>query len=143
MGKIWQFFDYYPDESGCPIRDWYKAQTVEVQARFDATVDTLEITEDWENPQLRSFGVLERKPEHAGLSQVKFYVLGKNAKKTHYRAVGRWRKEAKEFIFLTGFKKDGRSPVPPNALDEAARLLKALEEQRGEIHEHNLEETEG
>jgi hypothetical protein len=143
MGKIWQFFDYYPDGDACPIRDWYDAQEIEVKARFDAAVDVLEITEDWEHPELRSFGILKQKPEHAGLAQVKFYVIGNNGKKTHYRAVGRWRKEAKEFIFLTGFEKSGRSPIPANAFDEATRLLRELEQQRGEIHEHNMEETEG
>jgi hypothetical protein len=142
MGKIWQFFDYFPDEGRCPFRDWYERQDSAVRARFDSTVDTLEITEDWQTPPLKFFGVFERKQEHAGLAQVKFYVE-QHGKKTHYRAVGRWRMAAKEFIFLTGFRKDGRSPVPPDALDEAVRLLKELEDQRGEIHEHDMEETEG
>lgn len=141
--KIWQFFDYYPDEGGCPIAEWYRAQEVEVRAKFAATRDDLEVTENWDDPDLRSFGVLGRKPEHIGLAQIKFYVIGKNGKKTHFRAVGRWRKEAKEFIFLTGFQKNGRSTIPPDALNDAVRLLQELEMQRGEIHEHDMAETEG
>jgi hypothetical protein len=138
--RIWQFFDYYPDGGGCPITDWYNAQEVEIRATFDATVADLEITEDWDDPELRSFGVLSRKPEHAGLAQVKFYVI-QRGKKRHHRAIGRWRKDAKEFIFLAGFQKSGRTTIPPNALVDAVRLLGELEQQRGEIHEHNMAEA--
>jgi hypothetical protein len=137
---IWQFFDYYPDGGGCPITDWYNAQAVDVRAKFDATVDDMGITENWDDPELRSFGVLSRKPEHAGLAQVKFYVIQHNKKRQH-RAIGRWRQDAKEFIFLVGFQKSGRTTIPQNALNEAVRLLGELELQRGEIHEHNMAEA--
>jgi hypothetical protein len=132
--RIWQFFDYYPDGGGCPITDWYNAQDVEIRAKFDAAVADLEITENWDDPELKSFGVLSRK--HAGLAQVKFYVI-RRGKKRHHRAIGRWRRDAREFIFLIGFQKSGRTTIPPNALTEAVRLLGELELQRGEIHEHN------
>lgn len=135
---IWRFFDYFPDGGGCPIRTWQDTLDVEGRARFDATVLELSRTEDWNDPELLSFGVFKR-PEHTGLSQVKFYVIRQN-KKRHHRAVGRWRSEAHEFIFINGFQKNGRMPFPPNALDEAVRLLRELNEGRGEIHEHDLEE---
>jgi hypothetical protein len=139
---VWQFFDYYPDGGGCPISDWYEAQTVPVRAVFAATVEDLGNTEDWSDPDLLSFDVLVQKPEHAGLSQVKFYVIEGRTKK-HYRALGRWREEAHEFIFLTGLQKSGRVTIPHNAFDEAIRLLRELEQGRGEIHEHDMEEAEG
>lgn len=135
---IWRFYDYFPEGEGCPIRAWLDAQETEIRARFDATVAELGRTEDWSDPDLLSFGVFKR-PEHAGLSQVKFYVIREN-KKRHHRAVGRWRPEAFEFIFINGFQKNGRTPIPPNALDEAVRLLGELNDGRGEIHEHDLEE---
>jgi hypothetical protein len=137
---LWQFFDYRPDGGGCPIREWYDAQDVKVRAVFDATVDDLATTENWDDPELLSFGVLSRKPEHVGLAQVKFYVVHEG-KKRHHRAVGRWRQHAHEFIFLTGFQKSGRTRIPEDALDKAVRLLGELEQGRGEIHGHDMEEA--
>jgi hypothetical protein len=138
---LWQFFDYYPDEGGCPIREWSEAQDVKVRAVFDATVADLAMTEDWEDEDLLSFDVLRRRPEHVGLAEVRFYVI-QNNKKTNYRAIGRWRTEAREFIFLMGFQKNGRPTIPPNALQEAVRLLNQLNQGRGEIHEHFSEDVE-
>lgn len=136
----WRFFDYFPEGGGCPIRDWYNQQTVEVQAEFDATVADLAITDNWDDPQLMSFGLFSRNPAHAGLAQVKFRVIQRRDKR-NYRALGRWRREAREFIFLTGFQKSGRTRIPENAIVEATRLLRELEEMRGEIRDHDVEEA--
>jgi hypothetical protein len=138
--RIWQVFDYFPEGGACPIRDWYDAQIAEVRAAFDATIGELATLDDWED-EVPAFEKLERRPEHGGLCWIRFEVT-QGRQKFQYRAVGRWRKEAREFIFLVGLRKNGRPTIPPNALDDAVRLLRQLEQGRGEIHEH-FEEEEG
>ena len=132
---LWRFRDYHPEGGGCPIVEWYRAQDVDVRAAFDATVADLAVTEDWNDPDLMSFDVFTRKPEHLGLAQVKFYVI-QGQRKRHFRAVGLWRQQEREFIFLGGFEKSGRTTIPPEAFDGILRLRVELEENKGEIHEH-------
>jgi hypothetical protein len=137
--RIWQFFDYSPEGGGCPITEWYEVQEAAVRAAFDATVEDLAATEEWNDSP--SFGTLDRNPAHAGLSEVRFYAF-QNNRKINYRAIGRLRGEAREFIFFVGLAKSGRVTIPPDALLEAARLLRQLEQGRGEINAHFQEEND-
>jgi hypothetical protein len=138
--RIWQVFDYFPDDETCPIREWRDAQFPEIQAAFEATLGNLAATEDWED-EVPAFEKLERRPEHNGLTWIRFEVTIER-RKLQYRGVGRYRKEAREFVLLVGLQKSGRNTIPPGALNDAVRLLRQLEQGRGEIHEH-FEEEEG
>lgn len=60
---MWQIKAYWLPGETCPIQDWYREQDVEVQAEFDATLETLKATVDWTDT--KSFGVLKR--DHEGL----------------------------------------------------------------------------
>jgi hypothetical protein len=138
--RTWQVFDYFSEDETCPIRAWRDAQIPAVSAAFEATVEILATMDEWE-PDVPEFEILERNPAHAGLSWIRFeVVLGRT--KFQYRAVGRWRKEAREFILLVGLQKSGRTTIPPNALNDASRYLRLLEQRRGGIYEH-FEEEEG
>jgi hypothetical protein len=138
--RIWQVFDYFPEGEACPIRIWYSVQLPEVQAAFDAAIEDLATIDDWDD-RGKEFGKLGRRAEHDGLSWIRFEVT-QGRQKFQYRAVGRYRREAHEFIFLVALRKNGRSTIPPNALDDARRLLRQLEQGRGEIHEHFEEDVE-
>lgn len=132
---LWRFMDYHPEGGGCPITQWYEAQDVEVRAAFDATLIVLADTEDWADEELLSFDVFVRKPEHLGLAQVKFYTI-RNGKKRNFRAVGLWRQEQREFIFLGAFEKSGRTTIPPGAFRDILNWRIELEKKKGRIHEH-------
>lgn len=106
-----------------------------VQATLAATMSTLAATEDWSDPELKSFKVFTRKPEHLGLAEVRFKVIEKS-KKRQFRVIGLWRQEEREFICLMGFEKKGRSPYPTDAFEIAMRLRILLEEGKGFIYEH-------
>jgi hypothetical protein len=138
--RIWQIFDYFDEGGVCSTRDWYAAQLPPVQAAFNAAVGELATLEDWED-EVPSFEILDRNPGHAGLSWIRFEATIESQKR-QYRAVGRYRRDAREFILLRGLQKSGRTTVPPNAMDDAVRLLRQLEQRRGEIHGH-FEEEEG
>lgn len=136
---IWQFFDYHPEGGGCPVTDWYDQQPVEVRAALDAVVDDLAVTENWTDSE--SFEELTRREEHLGLSWLRFHAVVQG-RKINYRAVGRWREAAREFIFLGGLQKNGRVTIPPDAMNDAIRLLRQLEQGRGEVNGHFEEEED-
>jgi hypothetical protein len=115
---------------------------VKAQAAFDATVEDLANTNTWDdNDEVPSFKALTKKPEHWGLGEVRFYIIeyqpGKKQKKRHFRAIGLWRREGREFIFLAGFEKSGRVTIPPNAMRAATTMRIDLEHDIGEIHDHD------
>jgi len=139
---LWKFRDYWPSAVKCPIADWYAGICVEAQAAFDATWDDLAKTENWDDPEeVPSFKALTEKADHLGLGEVRFYIVthqpGQKQKKRNFRAIGLWKREAREFIFLTGFEKSGRVTIPPNAMQDAQTMRIALENEEGEIHDHD------
>lgn len=132
---FWQILEYQTDEGEHHFRDWYGAQAPVVVATLEATLVTLGATEDWDDPELRSFKVFTRKPEHLGLAQIQFEVI-EGKKKHQFRVLGLLRQEQKEFVVLMGFEKNGRSPNPPNAYDLALDLRMQIEDGRGLIYDY-------
>jgi hypothetical protein len=45
--SAWKIKAYWLKGGTCPVRDWYRAQAVAVQAEFDATLTTLRAITDW------------------------------------------------------------------------------------------------
>lgn len=134
---LWQFLDYCPQEGENCIQDWYSAQDVSVQARFDATLDLLSIKRHWvrkepDDPEVGEFKVLER--QHVGLCEIRFEV--DRPKKRQFRPLGIWREESYIFILLNAYEKSGRATIPPNALNRALELKAMWEEGRGTICDH-------
>lgn len=129
---LWTFKAYHLEGGTCPIRDWYGAQDIEVQAEFDATLVTLAATEDWEDT--RQFKALKR--DHAGLGEIRFRLEGKAARR--FRPVGIWPPIAEhEFIFLLGCEKQSRGLyIPPDAFALALRYKRDLESGIGELYEY-------
>lgn len=130
--SLWTFKAYYLVGDTCPIRDWYAAQEIEVQAAYDAALTTLGATEDWEDT--KQFGVLRR--EHAGLGEIRFALDGKP--KRRFRPVGIWPPIVeKEFILLVGCEKAPRGVyIPEEAFTTALRYKRDLELGIGELHEY-------
>lgn len=132
---LWRFLEYQTDEGECHFRDWCRVQSPAILATLEATLVTLGATENWDDPELKNFKVFTRKPEHLGLAQVQFEVI-QGTKKRQFRVLGLWRQEQKEFVFLMGFEKKGRSPNPPNAFEVALDLRMQIEDERGLIYDH-------
>jgi hypothetical protein len=135
----WRFLDYITEERVVPISEWYDAQDGEVRAAFDLRVSLLRIEEDWEHK--RRGRVKELTKAHQGLTQIPFEVdvwdrVRRKFRRRRLRALGVWRKAAREFVFLGGVEEHGQNYVPADAFDRAMRHWRALARGRGETRDH-------
>jgi hypothetical protein len=136
----WRFLDYYTDESP-PVnvtRKWYAAQEPQVMAAFEATITTLEGSEDW--TEMQGFKYFETGP-FAGLSELRFHVWErhpgtKRLAKRRFRIPGIWRSEEKLFILLGGCEKSGRIKIPQDAFEQAMKRKIDFEHGKGKIDDH-------
>ena len=136
----WRFFDLVIDDRNL-IAEWYATQDARAQAAFDAALTTLAAVEDWLNPPLEEFKVLEK--AHAGLCTVRFDVKTFNpeTKKLvprHFRPATIWHKEKRELILILGCEKSGRIYFPNNALDTALKYKSRYESGEGYLVEHEV-----
>ena len=129
---IWQIKAYWLPGDTCPIQDWYRAQDVEAQAVFDATLGTLTATVDWADT--KSFGELKR--DHAGLGEIRFRLEG--PEKRRFRPVGIWPPiTEREFILLVGCEKKRNGVlIPENAFTLALEYRRRLADGEGRIDEY-------
>ncbi len=119
---LWRIMAYYLQGGTCPFLNWYRNQEISVQALFDATLDILRETEDWEDT--KSFQPLKR--EHAGLGEIRFKLEERGREVRRFRPVGIWPPlMEREFILLVGCEKRPRA-----AYDPADAFIKALEYRR-------------
>ena len=109
---LWRFSDYCTADGKNLIQQWYSEQDEAVQAVFDETLLTLRAVDDWADPDVKEFKELTR--EHRGLGEIRFDIPAvdpntKNPFKRGFRPVGIWRPDRREFIFLLGCEKSGRT----------------------------------
>jgi len=118
------------------IQHWYGQQGPDVQAEFDATVITLQRTENWK--KAHEFKELSR--QHRGLGEIRFAVRTRKHGKEEvrrFRPVGIWKEDEREFIFLIGCEKSRGVYNPANAFDIALMLKAKLENGEGDTCEHH------
>jgi hypothetical protein len=129
---FWEFFDYITTDHKCPILDWWGAQEGDVRAAFEIHVKLLGETEDWETLEPRQHEVLSG--NHAGMCELKFKVEGIGK----FRPLGLWRPMQREFIFFGACRKQMKpfSTIPPDAFDDAHKLMRRFENGEGDIRKH-------
>jgi hypothetical protein len=129
---VWQIKAYHLQGGICPMRVWYDAQDVPVQAEFDAALATLIGTVDWTDT--KAFAIMKR--NHAGLGEIRFRL--ERPEMRRFRPVGIWPPIVEqEFILLLGCEK-GRNGVliPPDAFTLALEYKRRLERGEGEVHDY-------
>ncbi len=128
----WQIKAYYLRGGTCPIRDWYRAQDVAVQAGFDATLDILKATVDWTDS--KAFKVLKR--GQAGLGEIRFRLGEPELRR--FRPVGMWPPiNNREFILLVGCEKKSNGVlIPDDAFELALEYKRRWERGEGEVHDY-------
>lgn len=136
---LWRILDYRTSDGENLIAEWYKKQDRGVQAGFDGALMILRAVEDWLNPPLDEFKVLEER--HLGLCEVRFdiQVFNRTLKKVFkrkFRPVGIWWPKDHEFMFILGCEKSGRMYDPPCAFDLALKYKARFENGEGEACEH-------
>ncbi len=138
--SAWRFLDYYI--AGEPpvnvTGEWYKAQEPIVRAAFDATIRTLEGSEDWS--EMEEFKYFDTGP-FAGLGELRFNLeptkANKLSTKRHFRIPGIWKPEEKIFILLGGCEKSGRIKIPQDTFEQAMKMKNDFELYgRGKIDDH-------
>jgi hypothetical protein len=131
---FWTFWDYITEDHKWPINDWWRLQPGDVQAAFDLLIKVLSETEDWEavEPSKRKHKVLTNR--HAGMCELMLEVEGFG----RYRGLGLWRPEEMDFIFFGACRKRSRffSTVPPNAFDDAYKLMQKFKDGKGVLRDH-------
>jgi hypothetical protein len=140
--SLWTIKAYYLANGTCPMRNWYTAQDVEVQAQFDATLATLVATEDWEDRDTKQFKVL--RADHVGLGEIRFKieewqrgVRGRTKLVRRFRPVGIWPPVVeREFILLLGCEKSRGVYIPDDAFTLALEYKRRLEAGEGEANEY-------
>ena len=128
----WSIKAYHLPGGTCPIRDWYRAQDVTVQAEFDAALTTLKGTADWSDT--KQFMALKR--EHVGLGEIRFKLERPILRR--FRPVGIWPPMSdQEFVLLAGCEKERNGLlIPTDAFTLALSYKSQLERGEGEIHEY-------
>lgn len=131
--SAWQIKAFYLPGGTCPIRDWYRAQDVPVQAAFDATLTILKAIVDWTDT--KAFKVLRR--NHAGLGEIRF-KLERPGQVRRFRPVGIWPPiDNGEFVLLLGCEKEQRGVlIPPDAFTLALDYRRRWERGEGEVHDY-------
>lgn len=114
MHVIWTFRCYVAPSGRDMIDKWYRAQSLEAQAAFDAVREYLaqRTRDEW------------RRPEFDLLSGAKFRVLGElrfEVANVQYRPLGFFGPARAEFTLLVGATKKGKVYDPRNAMDTALR----------------------
>jgi hypothetical protein len=130
----WRFLDYITEERVVPITDWYDAQDGQVRAAFDLRIELLRVEDDWSDR--RRGRVKELTKVHRGFSQIPFEVdvwdrARRKSRRRRLRALGLWRRTAREFVFLGGVEEHGQNYLPADAFDRAMRHWRAFEQGRG------------
>jgi len=99
----WRLMDYWPEPNVNPIRDWYDEQEDEVRAEFDIALLILSSNEDWTGiPEFRTL-----KGKNAGLYEIVVDVrLPYEKKQRHFRPIGIWRPDSRDFILLLACQKN-------------------------------------
>jgi Phage derived protein Gp49-like (DUF891) len=126
--------DYWPEPKLNLVQEWYDNQEDDVRAEFDVTLQTLSAFEDWlRTPDFRAL-----KGRHAGLYEILIDIrLDHEKKKRHFRAIGIWQPDSRNFIILLVCEKTGHKYEPP--LEKARSYKVAWEQHRkGEIYEHSV-----
>lgn len=138
---VWRFLDYYT-VGETPVNvtgKWYEAQEPKVRATFDATIRTLEGSDDWS--QMEEFKYFDIGP-YAGLGELRFHILErskvtKRFVKRRFRIPGIWKPQEKIFILLGGCEKSGRIKIPQDAFEQAMKMKNDFEIYgRGKIDDH-------
>jgi hypothetical protein len=131
--SAWKIKAYWLKGGTCPVRDWYRAQAVAVQAEFDATLTTLRAITDWMDTD--TFAVLKR--DHVGLGEIRFR-LGSKPDIRRFRPVGIWPPVVEgEFILLLGCEKLRNGVlIPDAAFTTALDYKRQWERGEGETHEY-------
>lgn len=129
---VWRIKAYHLQGGFCPIRTWYGAQDVSVQAEFDAALTTLAGTVDWADTKV--FGILKR--DHAGLGEIRFRL--EKPEMRRFRPVGIWPPIVQqEFVLLLGCEKERNGVlIPPEAFTLALDYKRRLEQGEGEVHDY-------
>lgn len=137
---MWEFQDYVTSDGKVPVEDWCNNQlSAAERAEFDVAVDYLRRIEDWDSVRKskRKYRQLTRELE--GLTEIKFDVTtqkeGSNTKK-RFRPVGILKREEQKFIFLGGFQKSQKGPVPEDAFEKLLKRKQDFENNRGSTREH-------
>jgi hypothetical protein len=135
----WRFLDYVTEERVVPISDWYDAQDGAVRAAFDLRIALLRVELDWGHR--RRGRVKELTKAHRGLTQIPFEVdvwdrARRKSRRRRLRALGVWRKDARELVLLGGVEEHGQNYVPVDAFDRAMRCWRAFEQGKGATREH-------
>jgi hypothetical protein len=131
---FWRLMNYWPEPGINPIEDWYARQEREIRAEFDIALVILASNEDWANvPEFRPL-----KGKNAGLYEIVIDVrLPYERKQRHFRAIGIWQPDSRDFILLIVCEKTGKTYNPPleTALDYKNRWER---ERKGEIYGHSF-----
>lgn len=138
---MWEFQDYVTPDGNVPVEDWCSNHLSPAErAEFDVAVDYLRRIEDWDSVKKskRKYRQLSRELE--GLTEIKFEVTtqnnrGRNTKK-RFRPVGILKREEQQFVFLGGFQKSQKGPVPKDAFEKLLKHKQDFENKRGLIREH-------
>jgi len=131
---FWRVMDYWPEPGVNLIGDWYDLQEDDVRAEFDVALLILSSNEDW--IKIPEFNPLRGK--NAGLYEILIDIrLPREKKKRHFRPIGIWRPDSRDFILLLACEKRGKNYDPP--LDKALEYKADWEQhEKGEIREHNF-----
>ena len=131
--SAWRIKAYRLPGGTCPVRDWYRAQDVPVQAEFDAVLTTLKATVDWSDTS--AFKVLKR--NHAGLGEIRFR-FGKKPDVRRFRPVGIWPPMIRgEFVLLLGCEKERNGVlIPEDAFTLALDYKRRWEQGDGEVDDY-------
>jgi len=131
--SIWRLMDYYPEPGLNPVRDWYEEQEEDVQAEFDFALRAFIANEDW----TEASEVLALGGRYVGLYEVCIEVFSLDDRETHFRAIGAWRQDSRNFIlFLVSELSEGQYEPP---LERAFERKVAWEKgKKGEIYDHQF-----
>jgi hypothetical protein len=126
---FWKFLDYVTENHTSPISMWYGSVGRDVQAAFDILVQELAGTEDWDFAKKRKYRELKR--QHTGMCELIFKVGQRK-----FRPLGILRRDLREFIFLGACEHQRGNSIPPNAFDDAFKLMGEFLKGKGAPRDH-------
>lgn len=114
----------------CSIDSWYEDQTSSVQAEFDASLDYLLVRDrrEWSRPQAARL---------SGNSDI--YVIRFKAEKTQFRPLGFFGPSRGQFTIVLFAIEKGDKFVPKDALEQAVKNMKKIQQGTLEIIKYDPE----